>query len=78
MRWRFDIAEAAGHGEHYLHGLGHGLGLRFTSPALSKYAEEQTLEPDMVFSIEPGITSAAGAVYALRTQWSSRTTACVC
>jgi Xaa-Pro aminopeptidase len=51
-----DVAEAAGHGEHYLHGLGHGLGLEIhESPALSKYAEEQTLEPGMVFSIEPGI-----------------------
>src|SRR5258708_7737138 len=51
-----DVAEAAGHGEHYLHGLGHGLGLEIhESPALSKYAEEQTLKPGMVFSIEPGI-----------------------
>lgn len=51
-----DVLEAAGHGEHYLHSTGHGLGLEIhEDPRLSKFAEDSVLEPGMLITIEPGV-----------------------
>ncbi|MGZ3637677.1 MAG: M24 family metallopeptidase [Ktedonobacterales bacterium] len=51
-----DVLEAAGHGEHYLHSTGHGLGLEIhEDPRLSRFAEDSVLEPGMVITIEPGV-----------------------
>lgn len=51
-----DILDAAGHGEHYLHSTGHGLGLEIhEDPRLSKFAVDSVLEPGMLITIEPGV-----------------------
>jgi Xaa-Pro aminopeptidase len=46
--------EAAGV-EAYGHGLGHGIGLETHEPPRLRRTESYTLEPGMVFSVEPGI-----------------------
>ncbi|BAS28440.1 M24 family metallopeptidase [Limnochorda pilosa] len=52
-----DVIEAAGHGEHYGHGLGHGVGLEVHEdpPRLNQTAEPRPLEAGMVHSVEPGV-----------------------
>jgi Xaa-Pro aminopeptidase len=50
-----DIIHAAGHGEHFGHGLGHGVGLEVhEGPRLSKQGED-ALAPGMVVTVEPGV-----------------------
>lgn len=50
-----DIISAAGHGEHFGHGLGHGVGLMVhEGPRLSP-ASSDVLEPGMVVTDEPGV-----------------------
>jgi Xaa-Pro aminopeptidase len=41
--------------EPYGHGLGHGIGLETHEPPRLRRTESYTLEPGMVFSVEPGI-----------------------
>jgi Xaa-Pro aminopeptidase len=49
------IIDAAGHAEHFGHGLGHGVGLEIhEGPRLSKQGEV-ALRPGMVVTVEPGI-----------------------
>ena len=49
------IITRAGYGKYFNHGTGHGLGLEVhEAPALNRITE-QTLEPGMVVTIEPGI-----------------------
>jgi len=52
-----DVLEAAGLGEYYVHGTGHGVGLQIhEGPSLSQHnAEEQLLQPGMVVTVEPGV-----------------------
>jgi Xaa-Pro aminopeptidase len=51
-----DVITAAGHGDHFGHGLGHGLGLFIhEDPFLSTRTEKEILAPGMVVTIEPGI-----------------------
>ena len=46
----------AGHGDHFGHGLGHGIGLAtHEAPTLSKRAPDKPLPSPTVFSVEPGI-----------------------
>jgi Xaa-Pro aminopeptidase len=48
--------EAAGHGDHFGHGLGHGIGLAtHEAPTLSRRAAEAPLPAPTVFSVEPGV-----------------------
>jgi Xaa-Pro aminopeptidase len=48
--------DAAGHGEHFGHGLGHGIGLATHElPSLGRLAAEEPLPSPTVFSVEPGI-----------------------
>jgi Xaa-Pro aminopeptidase len=51
-----DVIEAAGHGEHFGHELGHGIGLAtHEAPRLSRRAPDTPLPRRTVFSVEPGI-----------------------
>jgi Xaa-Pro aminopeptidase len=45
----------AGHGEYFIHRTGHGIGLTTHEPPYMVQGETRALEPDMCFSIEPGI-----------------------
>ena len=50
-----DIITAAGHGEHFGHGLGHGVGAEVhEGPRLSQRSEA-TLEAGNVVTVEPGV-----------------------
>ena len=50
------VIEAAGHGEHFGHGTGHGIGLAtHEAPSLSRVAAQEPLPSPTVFSVEPGI-----------------------
>ncbi len=51
-----EIIEAAGHGEQFAHGVGHGLGRDVHErPFLGRAGEHVPLEAGMVVTIEPGI-----------------------
>jgi Xaa-Pro aminopeptidase len=51
-----DPITAAGHGDHYGHGLGHGIGLATHElPSLGRLAPEAQLPSPTVFSVEPGV-----------------------
>jgi Xaa-Pro aminopeptidase len=50
------VIEAAGHGAHFGHGTGHGIGLAtHEQPSLSRAASEEPLPSPTVFSVEPGV-----------------------
>ncbi len=50
-----DLIEDAGHGKHFGHGLGHGVGIEIhEAPRLNRDSDTR-LEPGMVITIEPGI-----------------------
>ena len=50
------VIEAAGHGDHFGHGTGHGIGLATHElPSLSRAATDDALPGPTVFSVEPGI-----------------------
>jgi len=45
----------AGYGDHFRHGLGHGIGLEVHEPPRLRSQSTDVLEKGMVFSVEPGI-----------------------
>jgi Xaa-Pro aminopeptidase len=50
------VIEAAGHGAHFGHGTGHGIGLAtHERPSLSRAAGDDPLPSPTVFSVEPGV-----------------------
>ncbi|MFO0845308.1 MAG: Xaa-Pro peptidase family protein [Gemmataceae bacterium] len=49
------VIEQAGHGPHFSHGLGHGIGLEVHEAPSVRPLSETRLEPGMVFTLEPGI-----------------------
>jgi Xaa-Pro aminopeptidase len=50
-----DIIDAAGHGDHFGHGLGHGVGLEIhEGPRLSRLGETK-LAAGMIVTVEPGV-----------------------
>jgi Xaa-Pro aminopeptidase len=51
-----DLIELAGQGEHFGHGLGHGVGLEVhEGPRLSRLASEDPLRVGNVVTVEPGV-----------------------
>jgi Xaa-Pro aminopeptidase len=51
-----DVIATAGHGGHFGHGTGHGIGLAtHEMPSLSRAAPETPLPSPTVFSVEPGV-----------------------
>ncbi len=50
------VIVAAGHGDHFGHGTGHGIGLAtHERPSLAKLATDDPLPSPTVFSVEPGV-----------------------
>lgn len=49
------LIEDAGHGEHFGHGLGHGVGLEIHEAPRLNRESDTILEPGMVITIEPGV-----------------------
>jgi Xaa-Pro aminopeptidase len=50
-----DPITAGGHGEHFLHRTGHGIGLEEHEDPYIVAGNDEPLEPGMAFSVEPGI-----------------------
>jgi Xaa-Pro aminopeptidase len=51
-----ELITEAGHGEHFGHGLGHGVGMNIhEAPRLSRSAPEDPLVPGNVVTVEPGV-----------------------
>jgi Xaa-Pro aminopeptidase len=50
-----DLIAAAGHGDHFGHGLGHGVGLEIHEAPIIGYGRTGTLENRVPITIEPGI-----------------------
>jgi Xaa-Pro aminopeptidase len=50
-----DIIEAAGHGEHFGHGLGHGVGLDIHEGPRLSTTGETALKAGMIVTVEPGV-----------------------
>jgi Xaa-Pro aminopeptidase len=50
------VIEAAGHGAHFGHGTGHGIGLAtHERPSLARTADDAPLPSPTIFSVEPGV-----------------------
>jgi Xaa-Pro aminopeptidase len=50
------VIEQAGHGEHFGHGLGHGVGMEVhEGPRLSRTAGDEPLQAGNVVTVEPGV-----------------------
>jgi Xaa-Pro aminopeptidase len=49
------VIEDAGHGEHFMHGLGHGVGLTLHEAPMIGQSGEGTLAAGMAVTVEPGV-----------------------
>ena len=50
-----DLISAAGHGEHFQHGVGHGVGLEVHEAPLIGYGSTGKLEDRVPVTVEPGV-----------------------
>jgi len=50
-----EIIDSAGHGDHFGHGLGHGVGLEVHEPPRLSPLSKDELKPGMVVTVEPGV-----------------------
>jgi Xaa-Pro aminopeptidase len=50
-----DIIEAAGYGEYYIHGTGHGVGTLVHEPPTLNARSEEILQENQAVTVEPGI-----------------------
>ena len=50
-----DLITEAGHGEHFQHGTGHGVGLQIHEDPRLSVTSDATLEPGMIVTVEPGV-----------------------
>jgi Xaa-Pro aminopeptidase len=50
-----DLITGAGHGEHFSHGLGHGVGLEIHEAPIMGRARPGRLEPGVPITVEPGV-----------------------
>jgi Xaa-Pro aminopeptidase len=50
-----EIIADAGHGEHFQHGTGHGVGLQIHEEPRLSPTSTATLEPGMIVTVEPGV-----------------------
>ncbi len=50
-----EVIAAAGYGDYFGHGLGHGIGLQIHEAPAIRQLSTTVLQPGMVFTIEPGI-----------------------
>jgi Xaa-Pro aminopeptidase len=49
------VIAGAGHGDRFLHGVGHGIGLELHEPPFCEPGDEQRLQPGHVITVEPGV-----------------------
>jgi Xaa-Pro dipeptidase len=50
-----EVIEAAGYGEYFTHRTGHGIGMEGHEEPYMRTDNQQTLEPGMAYTVEPGI-----------------------
>lgn len=56
-----DLIDAAGHGDAFVHGIGHGVGLEIHEAPIVSTRPTATLEPSTVITVEPGVYLPAAA-----------------
>jgi Xaa-Pro aminopeptidase len=54
-RWARSVIASAGHGRHFIHRTGHGIGLDVHEHPYMVEGNDLVLQPVMTFSVEPGI-----------------------
>ena len=64
------VLDKAGLGKYFVHGLGHGLGVEVHEGPRLASSSQDTLEPGMVVTVEPGVYLPGVAASGSRMTWS--------